>query len=134
MQLQRTLPIHRRASRAGLTLIEVTIALAVVATVLIASAGSFSTSLSSARSAHRTSEAASFLQSVMEDVAAQPYDNLLSLNGQRVYDTASASTAQFAADLTVFTAAVDLVQVEAVAIDMRTNQETGRVVTQRSDR
>lgn len=126
--------IRRLSRRAGLTLIEVTIALSVVATVLMASAGSFTTSISSAKSARRTSEAAAYLQTVMEDLSAQPYDNLLSLNGNRVYDTSSAATANFAADITTFSSALDLIQVQVVCTDMRTNQAMGQIVTLRSNR
>ena len=55
-------------------------------------------------------------------------------SGNRVYDTPSAATANFAADVTTFAAAVDLIQVQVTCVDMRTNQEMGTIVTLRSNR
>lgn len=124
----------RLARRAGMTLIEVTIALAVVATVLLASAGSFSQSITAVKNARRTSEAGAFLQTVMEDLSAQPYTNLLSFNGNRIYDGAAASSSNYSADLTVFTSSVDLIQVQAVVTDLQSGRELCRIATLRSNR
>lgn len=117
-----------------MTLIEVTIALAVVATVLLASAGSFTQSITAVKNARRTSEAGAFLQTVMEDLSAQPYTNLLSFNGNRIYDGPAASSSNYSADLTVFTASVDLIQVQAVVTDLQSGRELCRIATLRSNR
>jgi Tfp pilus assembly protein PilV len=121
-------------SRAGITVLEATIALAVVSTVLIASAGAFSSSLSSVTSSQRRSRGTVFLQTVMENLTAQPYDNLLTFNGNRIYDQNTMGASNYYVDVTVFTAATDLEQVQTVLRDMRTNREIGRVTTLRSKR
>ena len=115
-------------------MLEATIALAVVSTVLIASAGAFSSSLSSVNSSQRRSRGMVFLQTVMENLGAQSYDNLLAFNGNRIYDQATLGASTFYVDVTVFTAATDLDQVQTVLRDMRTNREIGRVTTLRSKR
>ena len=119
---------------AGITVLEATIALSVVSTVLIASAGAFSSSLSSVTSSQRRTRGTVFLQTVMENLGAQPYDNLLSFNGNRVYDQNTLAVSNYYVDVTVFNAATDLEQVQTVLRDKRTDREIGRVTTLRSKR
>jgi len=121
-----------RKSLAGMTVLEVTIALAITATVLLASAAAFMSSIASVNSAQRTSRAAVFAETVMEDLAAQPYSSLGAFNGNRIYDQATAGESQFAVDVTVFLAALDLQQVRGVLTDLRTNREIARFSTLRS--
>jgi len=124
---------NRRATRkAGITLIEVSIALAIVAVVLLASVGSFTTSLRGVNGAQRQSRGSLFLQRVMEDIAAQSYANLPAFNGNRFYDQTNATTSNFSVDLTVFMAAVDLQQVQAVLTDVRSQRVLARVTTMRT--
>ena len=124
----------RPAGARGITILEVTIAVAVVTTVLMASAGAFVTSLSSVESAQRRTRATVFLETVMENITAQPYDNLSSFNGNHLYDNTSASNSNYSVDVTVFTAALDLQEVQAVLRDLRTDTEITRVTTLRSRR
>jgi hypothetical protein len=114
--------------------LEVTIAMSITATVLLASAAAFTSSIASVNSAQRTIRGASFADTVMEDLQAQPYDSLLAFNGNRVYDQPLAADAHYSVDLSVFTAAVDLIQVRAVLTDLHTNRELGRMTTLRSRR
>ena len=115
-------------------MLEVTIALTIVSTVLVASAGAFMSSVSSARTAQRRSMGTVFLQTVMEDLAAQPYDNLLAFNGNTIFDQPTAAASNYSVVITVFVAAVDIQQIQCVMTDRRTNREIGRVSTMRSRR
>ncbi len=125
----------RRATRtAGLTVLEVMIALAITSTALMATAGAFSSSLSAANSALTRTRATVFLGTVMEDLSAQEYDNLLALNGERIFDQANEAHSSYAVDLTVFLAAVDLLQVQAQVTDLGTQSVITRVTTLRSRR
>lgn len=125
---------RKSRARAGISVIEVTIAMSVACTVLLASAGAFASSLNAVRSSERTNHATVFLETVMEDLSAQPYANLPAFNGNRIYDQATANRSNYAVDLTVFAAAVELQQIQASLVDLRTNQEIGRVTTLRSQR
>lgn len=120
--------------RAGISVIEVTIAMTVSCTVLLATAGAFASSLSAVHSSQRTTQATVFLESVMEDLSAQTYDNLPAFNGNRIFDQATANRSNYAVDLTVFLASVDLQQIQATLTDLRTNREIGRLTTLRSRR
>lgn len=125
---------RRRSARSGLTLLEITIAMAVVLTVLMASAGAFGSSLGAVNSARRTSRASVFLETVMEDLSAQSYDDLLSFNGNKVFDQASSAASEFEVDLTVTQSTVNMRRIDAVLVDKRTNREMGHVATMRSKR
>ncbi|HTF87832.1 MAG TPA: hypothetical protein VK843_05440 [Planctomycetota bacterium] len=117
-----------------MTVLEVTIALAITSTVLLASGAAFMSSIASVNSAQRTSRGALFAQTVMEDLAAQPYANLAAFNGNTIFDEANAADSHFSVGLTVFTAAVDLIQVRAVIRDLHTGRELGRLTTLRANR
>jgi Tfp pilus assembly protein PilV len=127
---------HKRRARSsrGLSLLEVTIAMSVIMTILLASAGAFGSSISTVNSARRTSRASLFLETVMEDVSAQSYANLLAFNGNHVYDHATASVSEFQVALTVTQAAVGMRRVDAVVTDLRNSREIGHVVTLRAER
>lgn len=125
---------RKSPGRKGMTVLEVTIAMSITATVLLASAAAFTSSIASVNSAQRTIRGAAFVDTVMEDLVAQPYANLATFNGNRVYDQATPAASQFAVDLTVFTAAVDLIQVRAAVTDLRTQRVVGSVTTLRSNR
>lgn len=115
-------------------MLEVTIALTIVSTLLMASAGAFLSSISAVNAAQRRSVATVFLATVMEDLSAQTYADLPTFNGNRIYDKPTAAASNYAVDLTVFLTAVDLQQVQAVLTDLRTNREVGRLTTLRARR
>ena len=125
---------RRFKGRAGMTVLEVTIALTIVSTVLLASAGAFMSSLVAVNTAQRTSRATVFLETVMENLSAQAYDDLITFNGNRVYDQATAGASNYEADITVFLSAVDLLQVQVVLLDTRSGEEIGRLTTLRCRR
>jgi hypothetical protein len=114
--------------------LEITITLTIVTTVLMAAAGALLSSLSAVSSAQRMSRATVFLETVMEDLSAQSYDNLLAFNGNTVYDQTTAAQSNYQATISVFTAAVNLRQVEVVLVDRHGNREVGRVTTLRCPR
>ena len=126
-------PVARRRA-AGLTILETVIALAILFTALLASAQTMARSIAVVNDAQRMDRASIFLETVMEDLAAQPYANLLAFDGNHFTDRATAATSMYGVDVTVFQAAVDLVQVQAVLRDERTGRELGRATTLRSRR
>lgn len=126
-------PFARRGA-AGLTILETVIAMAILFTALLASAQTMARSISVVNDAQRMNRASIFLETVMEDLAGQPYANLLAFDGNRINERATAAASMYAVELTVFQAAVDLVQVQAVLRDQRTNRELGRATTLRSRR
>ncbi|MFO1009546.1 MAG: hypothetical protein U1F29_05730 [Planctomycetota bacterium] len=115
-----------------MTVLEVTIAIAVLAMLMLSSASAFLGAMNGARDARRTSRASVYLATVMEDVQATPYDSLLSLNGNSFHDQATLARSAFVVDVAAFPAAVDLIQVRAIVRDARSNRELGRIATLRS--
>jgi Tfp pilus assembly protein PilV len=124
--------VRRRA--AGLGLVEVTIAIALLVTGLMATARALASSITAVNEAQRMNRAAMFLETVMEDVVAQPYANLLALDGNQLTDATTADTSNFTVSMTVFQAAANLIQVDAVLRDLRSGREVGRVTTLRARR
>ena len=83
-----------------------------VATVaLLASAGAFASSIDNVEASKRLTEAAVFAETVLEDLTAQEYTNLLSLDGNEFFDAADEASSNYRAELTVFQAAVGLRQI-----------------------
>ena len=129
--VRRPVARHRVA---GLTILETVIAMAILFTALLASAQTMARSISVVNDAQRMDRASIFLETVMEDLAAQPYANLLAFDGNHLTDRATAAQSMYGVDLTVFQSAVDLVQIQAVLRDERTGRELGRATTLRSRR
>jgi type II secretory pathway pseudopilin PulG len=126
--------LRRFAGRAGMTVLEVTIAMTIVSTVLLASAGAFLSSSVAVHGAQRTSQSAVFLETVMENLSAQDYADLTNFNGNRIYDGNSAGLSNYAADVTVIQSTVNLRQVQVLLTDLRSNKQIGRVTTLRFNR
>jgi prepilin-type N-terminal cleavage/methylation domain-containing protein len=122
------------AARSGMTLLEIMVTLALITTGLLAAAGSFSTSLTSAQSAQRQSEAAVFLSMVMENLGAQEYGGLLVFNGDRLFDGADLAHSRYVADLEVFQASLGLIQINVLVSDLDSGEPLTRLVTLRADR
>ncbi|MEM7305766.1 MAG: prepilin-type N-terminal cleavage/methylation domain-containing protein [Planctomycetota bacterium] len=125
---------HHPNLRSGLTLIELAISMLVVAALMLAAVTAFTRNLGAVRQAKSTSNGAIFLQATMENLAAQPFDNLLALNGNQFFDRTTLEDSSFAVDLTVFLSDVDLLQVEADLIDLRTDRRMGQLTTLRTRR
>ncbi len=124
----------RRWKRRGFTVLEVTVALLIVSTVLVSLTGAFLTSAQAVHSAKGSSRGTVFLQSVMEDLAAQPYDALPSFNGDRIFDKDTRQASNWSVDLSVFQAGVDLEQLDATLVDLRTTRVIAQLSTLRSKR
>ncbi len=120
--------------KAGVSLIEVSLSLLVVAIVVTGAARAFSSSLNAVGQAKRTTNAAIFLETTMEDISAQPYANLLTLNGNQVFDRTDAADSEYSIRLSVFQAELELIQIRAIVTDLDTNREMGRVTALRSSR
>ncbi len=118
----------------GMTLTEVAISTAIIGTTLVATTGSFLSSISATSHAKHQSEAMVFMQTVMEDLSAQPFANLAAFNGDRVFNNGTEARSRMVADITVFAAAAGLQQVTVVVRDLNIGTEYGRVATLRADR
>jgi Tfp pilus assembly protein PilV len=125
---------RRANARGGFTVLEVAIALLIVSTVLVSLAGAFLTSAQAVHTAKGTSKATIFLESVMEDLAAQPYESLPNFNGNRIFDKSTQQLSNWSVDLAVFGAGVNLEQVNATLTDLHTARVITRVTTLRSKR
>jgi type II secretory pathway pseudopilin PulG len=132
--LGRDASLRSRAarSRRGMTLLEVAVAALIVATIMIVSQAAFVSSFSATKRSRDVRRAALLLDTVMEDVAAQPYQNLLALNGNVVTDGDTPSRSRFEVEIETFIAEIDLIQVRATVRDIEDDREIGRVVALRS--
>jgi len=115
-----------------MTLLEVSVAALIVATIMIVSQAAFVSSFSATRQSRDVRRATLLLDTVLEDLAAQPYQNLLALNGNVVRDGETLASSSFEVAIQTFQAEVDLVQVRATVSSIADGREIGRVVTVRS--
>ncbi len=123
-----------RAGKRGLTLLEMSIAMAVLAVVLSGVAMGLGASLRAVEGARRVTGGSAYLETVMQNVAAQPYDNLLPMNGNQLFDQPLPADSNYRVDLTIFAVDIDLVQIDAQLVDLRTGRPVGTVTTQRCRR
>lgn len=123
-----------RRGKRGLTLLELSIAMAVLAVVLSGVAMGLGASLKAVEGARRVTGGTAYLESVMQNVAAQPYANLLPMNGNQFFDQPLPANSNFRVDLTVFNVDIDLVQIDAQLVDLRSGRPVGTVTTQRCSR
>jgi len=121
-------------SRSGFTLVEVIVSAFILSILFLSLAGAFSSNLMAVSTAKDLTNAAAFMESTMQSFSAQPYDNMLAMNGNQFFDNTDAIDSKYSINLAVFTSSVDLLQIRAVLMDLRTNQEIARVVTFRSKR
>lgn len=134
MRINRGLRAPLRRRRAGLTLIEISVAIAIIGGVLLASASAFTTALRGTDQAARTAQGTIFLDATLQNVAAQNYDNLLSLDGNDIFDATDINDSEYGIRLSVFLSQVDLIQIDAVLTDLQLGRVAGRVTTLRTRR
>lgn len=125
-------PPEPRRQDAGVSLVEVLLAMVMVAVGLSAVAGVFGASIKTGVRSKELSESARFLERVMASVNAQSYDALLAMNGNVIYDEADAAQSRFEAELSTKVAGVSLTEVVIVLRDRRDGREQGRIGTYRS--
>ncbi|HPF14850.1 MAG: hypothetical protein H6830_07275 [Planctomycetes bacterium] len=123
---------HRHGSQTGLSLVEIMIAVGISTVLLMATAATFFGNMKAVNQARSLTSATIFLETIREDLLAQPYANLLALNGNSFFDGDTQGQSHYRADLTVFQAQVGLLQLRISLVDMNTNAELGRLVTVRS--
>lgn len=117
----------RAGNSSGFTLLEVVLTASMAAIMALASATVFSSNLAAVDRAKRMTTGSQFLETVMEDLAAQPYENLLALNGNTIFDGELLVSSDFSVGLNVFEAGVGLVQVQAVLTDLGSQRRLGEV-------
>lgn len=123
-----------RSTRRGLTLLEMSIAMAVLSVILSGVAMGFGASLKAVSVARRVTGGSQYLETVMQNISAQPYENLLAMNGNQFFDQPLLADSNFTVDLTTFEAEIDMLQIEATLRDRRTNRELGTITTMRTRR
>ncbi len=130
----RTEEASGRTDEQGISLLEVLLAMVMIAVGLAAVAGVFGASLRSSTRSKELSQSARFLERVMAAVNAQSYDALLAMNGNVIYDGAKAEQSRFQAELSTRIAGVGMTEVVVVLRDHRDGREQARIGTLRSQR
>jgi hypothetical protein len=115
-----------------MSLLEVTFATAVTAVIVLGSSAAFLGSLRGVGSSARLDAAAAYVATVLEDLSAQPYDQLLTFNGNTLYDQANAADSNFEVELTAFVADIGLIQIDARLRDRQTGRALGCFTTLRA--
>ncbi|MFT4647518.1 MAG: hypothetical protein ACI9X4_000731 [Glaciecola sp.] len=135
MRLNKTLLPRLRGHRsnAGLSMVEVMIAAGVASVLLMATAATFFGNMKSVGTAKSLTSGSIFLESVQENISAQPYQNLLALDGNAIFDDGVLDGSDFRADITTFQTGIGLIQIRVALVELSSNRELGRLVTLRSD-
>jgi prepilin-type N-terminal cleavage/methylation domain-containing protein len=118
--------MQSRRNSGGFTLIELMIAMAILAVVALSMANAFSTTTSASLQSDRALRVQSSLQSTYESVADVAYDQLLSWNG--VVTAHGDHDVTIAANLVQ----VGMVELEFTVSDHRTGATLARLATYRS--
>ena len=127
-------PRIRHARAGGLTLIEVSLSLAIVAVLMLAAVSAFSSNVGAVNRSKAITSASIFVEATLENLDAQNVDALLAMNGDRLFDAEDADSSSYGADLTVFLAAANLVQVEVDLVDLRSERPMGKIVVLKARR
>lgn len=116
-----------------MSLVEVMIASGIAAVLLMATAATFFGNMKAIGTAKSITSGAIFLESVQENISAQPYQNLLALNSNAIFDDGVEATSQYRADITTFQSGIGIIQISVSLVDLRSDVVLGRLVTVRSD-
>ncbi len=114
-------------------MVEVMIAAGIATVLLMATAATFLGNMKAVGTAKSITSGSIFLESVQENISAQPYANLLALNGNSVFNNGVPDSSSYRADITTFQSGIGLIQIRVALIDTQNNRELGRLVTVRSD-
>ncbi len=123
----------RRIRQAGLTLVEVIIAAGIIAVLLLASASAMGESVDSTTMSRELTQGALFLESVQEDLATVSANDIMAMNGQRIFMTTPDAASKYRVEISTFLAAVGLVQVRLALHDNRTGRRVAAVSSLRAD-
>jgi hypothetical protein len=115
-----------RRRRAGITLVEVLLATAILLLTSLSLAYAFSSTSILSRGSERSVAAGASLENVRESLAEVPYAELLSWNGVQV------DRGDHAVVVTTSVVQIGLILVEIRAVDERTGVELGRLATYRA--
>ncbi|MEZ5975389.1 MAG: prepilin-type N-terminal cleavage/methylation domain-containing protein [Planctomycetota bacterium] len=132
MQLTRR-QLRADSPQAGLSLVEIMVAVGITTVLLMATAATYFGNMKAVAQARSLTEATIFLETVREDLLAQPYGNLLAMNGNSLFNRETPAKSRYRADLTVFESEVGLLQVRLQLVDLQSGAELGKVVTVRSN-
>ncbi len=116
-----------------MSLVEVMIAAGIATVLLMATAATFFGNMQAVGTAKSITSGTIFLESVQENLAAQPYQNLLALNANTIFDDGVEATSQYRADITSFQSGIGIIQISVSLVDLRSDVVLGRLVTIRSD-
>ena len=116
-----------------MSLVEVMIAAGIASVLLMATAATFFGNMKAVGTAKSITSGTIFLESVQENLAAQPYQNLLAINGNSVFNDGVEDGSEYRADITSFQSGIGLIQISVTLVDLRSNVQLGRLVTVRSD-
>ncbi|MDF1837638.1 MAG: hypothetical protein P1V35_07215 [Planctomycetota bacterium] len=123
----------KHSNKAGMSMVEVMIAAGIATVLLMATAATFFGNMKAVGTAKTITSGSIFLESVQENISAQPYANLLALNGNSIFDNGVQDGSAYRVDVTTFQAGVGLIQIRVALMDLQNNRELGRLVTVRSD-
>ncbi len=135
MNIPHTAHSHglKNSRKAGMSLVEVMIAATITAILLMATAATFFGNMKAVGTAKSITSGTIFLESVQENIEAQPYQNLLALNGNLVFDEDDAASSLYRAEITTFQSGIGIIQISVSLVNIRSNIVLGRLVTVRSD-
>ena len=134
MRVKRIRTRGKRKQQAGFTLLEAVLSGSIVAVLLLGAVTAFSSNLMTVEKSKRLTQGALFLGTVLEDIAAQPYSNLLAMNGNQIMDSPNVADSNYSVNLTTFQSGVGIVQVSARLTDLVTNKVLGTTTSIRVDR
>ncbi len=117
--------LGKGSSPCGLTMVEITITIAILALIMIGVLTSLSTSFMAQRNNTDLLECQFLTQRVLEEVKSTSYDGLLSFNGTRVDDPSG----KYRASISASSAATNLVRVEVVTTARDNPESSARMVT-----
>jgi hypothetical protein len=105
----------------------------VVVTILtLGAAAAFSETVGGARAARKLTSGVLFLETVSENIGAQPSANLLALHGNQTFDGPDAARSEYRVDLSIFEVQTELLQIEFALFEVSSGNRLGAVTTQRS--
>lgn len=129
-----TSPRSRTPDESGTTLIEILLAGAMLAIGLTALAGTIGVNLGAVSKARDMEAATHFVEETLDSLSAQPYDNVLVMNGNTFFSQATAAQSLYRINLTVAQNELDLLTITAQLIDNRSGDPLSRFVIYRSRR